>query len=391
MLIPIGTDVRTRRPPTANWLLIGLNVVIFLFTDWLSVGLGQFLKNELMLDGARPLLHQYVTYQFLHGDLMHLLGNMLFLWIFGGAVCDRMGSLCYTLFYLAGGVFSGIVFTTVAENPILGASGAIAAVTTAFLVLFPRVHVTMLLFFFLITTFQIPAMLLIVFKVILWDNLIAPRFDHGITSSVAYSAHLGGYAFGFLVAMSMLVLRALPRNQFDILALWTRWRRRNMPGGIASIEDPSRAQAVTVEELGSRPLQTPEQTPAEKLRSDIIEHVANRDVAEAARLYLRLIEMDADQVLPRHQQLEVGNQLARAQRHDEAVGAYEKFLSAYPTAADIYQVRLLAGLICNRYLREFSKAADHLRVALKGLTLDSQRSLALEELRQAESSLPDST
>lgn len=390
MLIPIGTDVRTRRPPTANWLLIGLNVSIYLFTDWLAVGPGQWLKNELMLDGARPLLHQYVTYQFLHGDLMHLLGNMLFLWIFGGAVCDRMGSLCYTFFYLAGGVFAGIVFTTVAENPILGASGAIASVTTAFLVLFPRVHVTMLLFFFLITTFQIPAMLLIVFKVILWDNLIAPRFDRGITSSVAYSAHLGGYAFGFLVALSMLVLRALPRNQFDILALWTRWRRRNLPVGPASFAGPSGAQVVTVEELGSRPLQPLEQTPAEKLRSDIIEHVANRDVAEAARLYLRLIEMDADQVLPRHQQLEVGNHLAQDRRHDEAVLAYEKFLSAYPTAADIYQVRLLAGLICNRYLRQFAKAADHLRAALKGLTLDSQRSLALDELRQAESSLPDS-
>jgi membrane associated rhomboid family serine protease len=105
-LIPIGTEFRTRRPPVANWVLIGLNVVIFLFTDFLGGQAGAQLKAYYALDAARPALAQYLTYQFLHGDVWHLAGNMLFLWIFGNAVCDRMGGAGYVLFYLAGGVIA---------------------------------------------------------------------------------------------------------------------------------------------------------------------------------------------------------------------------------------------------------------------------------------------
>jgi hypothetical protein len=156
MLIPIGTEVRTRRPPRANHALIIANALIFLLTDVLQFPIFREIKPLFMLDGAWPSPYQYITYQFLHGDSMHLIGNMLFLWIFGNAVCDRLGWRVYLMFYLAGGVFSGIVFTYVAENPIMGASGSIAAVTTAFLVLYPRVHITMLLYALMFLTFPDP-------------------------------------------------------------------------------------------------------------------------------------------------------------------------------------------------------------------------------------------
>lgn len=211
MLIPIGTEVRPRKPPMGNYILIVSNVLIFLFTDFFGGAAGQQLKSLWSLYAAVPDLGQYLTYQFLHGDWLHLAGNMLFLWIFGNAVCDRMGSLCYALFYLAAGVIAGVVFAAFNTNALIGASGAIAAVTTAFLVLYPRVHITMLLWFFVITAFRVPAMIVIVFKIILWDNIIAPGFDHVAVSNVAYSAHLGGYFFGFCVAMGMLLGRAAPQ------------------------------------------------------------------------------------------------------------------------------------------------------------------------------------
>ncbi|MFQ5807401.1 MAG: rhomboid family intramembrane serine protease, partial [Phycisphaerae bacterium] len=200
MLIPIGTDIRLRKPPVGNWLLVALNVLVFLLVDKLHV---RFAEDFLPpLHAGLPTLHEYLSYQFRHGDFWHLAGNMLFLWVFGNAVCDRMGSLSYVVFYLAGGVFAGYVFAATNANPLVGASGAIAAVTTAFLVLFPRVHIRILLWFLIVTTIQLPSMFFIVFKIILWDNVIAPSIDRGaLVSNVGYSAHLGGYAFGLGIVL----------------------------------------------------------------------------------------------------------------------------------------------------------------------------------------------
>jgi membrane associated rhomboid family serine protease len=395
MLIPIGTDIQTRRPPVANWVLIGVNVLVYLLTDWFGGSFGAQLKSFYALDGARPSVHQYLTYQFIHGDGWHLLGNMLFLWIFGNAVCDRMGGLGYVLFYLAGGVFAGIAFTHVADNPLVGASGAIAAVTTAFLVLYPRVHITMLVWMFFAFTFQLPAMILIVLKMIVWDNMLAPSIDQGAAANVAYSAHLGGYAFGFVAALGLQGLRALPRNQFDMLALWDRWRRRLGLGGPVTAASPVTARPIVVEELGSRPLDAIPLTPVEKLREEIAEHLAARAPAAAAGAYLRLLEMEgsgsetppAHCVLPRTHQLEIANYLAQARRYREAAAAYEAFIAAYPGAADLGQVRLFLGLIYARYLGQYERAVSQLRLALETLQLDAQRTLAEEELRQAETHL----
>jgi membrane associated rhomboid family serine protease len=382
--IPIGTDVRPRHPPIANWALIGVNVLVFLFTDYLGGQFGQQMKSFYALDGARPSLPQYVTYQFLHGDAWHLLGNMLFLWIFGNAVCDRMGGLAYICFYLAGGVFAGVAFTWTAQNPLVGASGAIAAVTTAFLALYPRVHVTMLFWMFFIFPFQIPAMILIVFKMIVWDNVLAPALEgQGTAVNVAYSAHLGGYAFGFVIALALLMLRVLPRSSFDLPALWDRWRRRTglrpaLAGG------PLLARPIHVEELDSRPLDTVPLTPIERLREEIGAQLADRDVAAASETYLRLLELDDHQVLARPQQLEVANHLAQTERYRAAAHAYESFLIAYPGSADAGQVLLFLGLIYSRYLGDFPRAVAHLQKALTMLRDEPQRALAAQELQHAE-------
>lgn len=380
-MIPIGTDVQPQRPPVGNWALIFLNVLVFVATDVL--GVAPAIKDALALNGSLPALGEYVTYQFLHGDLWHLAGNMLFLWVFGNAVCDRMGTTAYVLFYLGGGVFAGVVFAHFNQNPMVGASGSIAAVTTAFLVLYPRVHVTILLLFLIITTFQIPAMFLIVFKIILWDNVIAPSLERDLYSNVAYSAHLGGYAYGLAVPLVMLAVRALPRDQFDLLALWSRWRRR---AGFASdfpFAGPTWARPVRVEELESRPIEGLHLTPVERLREDVLDRLGENDVPEALRLHRRLLDADPRHVLPRAAQLEIANHLAEQRRHRDAADAYEAFLAAYPGAPDAPQVRLMLGLIYNRYLREYQRAAEMLRDAIDGLPAESQRLLAQRELHAA--------
>ncbi len=382
-IFPIGTDVRPRTPPVGNYLLIALNVLIYLFTDVFGSATGQHLKTQWTLYAAVPDLAQYITYQFLHGDVWHLAGNMLFLWIFGNAVCDRMGSVCYVLFYLAGGIAAGVVFAANNDTGLLGASGSIAAVTTAFLVLYPRVRITMLFWMLILTPFQVPAIYVILFKMVLWDNVIAPSFDRPGVSNVAHSAHLGGYAFGFLVALIMVLVGALPRNQFDLLALVNRWRRRT---GLVPATAAPRARPITVEEMGSRPLETLPVTATEKLRGAILDRLEERDIEQATDLYCELHGVDPSQVLPRPAQLEVANYLAQTQRHAEAAATYEAFLRAYPSSPDTHQVRLLLGLLYGRYLGQPEQAAMHLRSALDGLTLPAQRALAEAELRHVEPS-----
>lgn len=382
-MIPIGVDIELRRAPIGNWLLIAINVLIFIATKGAGA---DFIERALPpLDAAVPSLFQYITYQFRHGDWQHLLGNMLFLWIFGAAVCDRMGSLNYTLFYLAGGVFAGLTFAQFNDNKLVGASGAIAAVTTAFLAFYPRVRITMLLLFIVITTFQVPAMALIVLKIILWDNIVAPSINQGAMSSVAYSAHLGGYAFGLTSSLLFLAARGVSRNQFDLLALWSRWNRRTGIGGMPTGTWPART--VAAEELEARPLEAPELTQAEQLRDDILNRIVERDMEEAAALYRRLVALSPDEVLPRPQQMDIANYLAQTQRHAEAVDAYEAFLSAYPASADAPQIRLLLGLICKRHLRDYVRAIEHLQVAVDSLGVESQRALAAEELAEAQTHL----
>ncbi len=385
MLIPIGTDARLRRRPIGNYILLGLNIVVHLMLGPGGRHAEAFGLEDLALHAAVPALSQYLTYQFLHGDWTHLIGNMIFLWIFGNAVCDRMGSVAYILFYLAGGVFAGIGFAWSQHNPLIGASGSIAAVTTAFLVLFPRVHITLLVWMFFILTVQVPAMILIVLKIILWDNVIAMQLEHGIQSNVGYEAHLAGYLFGFLVTLVMLMSGAAPRNQFDLLALFSRWRRRNMLAPVAR----SGSRSVYVEELESRPLKAIEPTPAERLRSDVVERVTAGDLDEAAEMYQELRQISPNAVLPRTQQLEIANHYSHQRKLSRAADAYEAFLAAYPTAADAPSTRLWLGMIYRTYLDDPAKAVEHLRVAARELSVSSQREMAADELRMAESALRD--
>ena len=120
-LIPIGTDLRLKKPPVGNYVLIALNVLVFLFTDFFGGAAGQLVKHQWTLYAAVPDLGQYITYQFLHGDWMHLLGNMLYLWIFERRVRPH-GLAVLRALYLAGGVIAGVTFAALNDNA-LGASG----------------------------------------------------------------------------------------------------------------------------------------------------------------------------------------------------------------------------------------------------------------------------
>jgi membrane associated rhomboid family serine protease len=140
---------------------------------------------------------------FLHGGLLHIAGNMLFLWIFGNNVEDRLGYVVYPLFYVMGGLAAAGLSLAFAPNstiPSLGASGAIGAILGAYLVMFPRARVQTLFFFFFITWFTLPASVVLIGWFALQLISGVGQLSTHVSGGVAYWAHVGGFGFGALVA-----------------------------------------------------------------------------------------------------------------------------------------------------------------------------------------------
>ena len=134
---------------------------------------------------------------FLHGGLLHIAGNMLFLWVFGNNIEDRMGKLPYVLFYLAGGLAAALAHIFVQPDstvPVVGASGAIAAVMGAYMVLFPDAPIRTIIIFYFILFRDISAKWLLGF----W---LVSQFFINPNSGVAWMAHVGGFVFGAIVAL----------------------------------------------------------------------------------------------------------------------------------------------------------------------------------------------
>ncbi|MBI4719364.1 MAG: rhomboid family intramembrane serine protease [Planctomycetes bacterium] len=375
MLIPIRTESAVRRTPAVNYALIAVNVLVFLLLNQTLLGRnGEVWRDRyLAFQSSEPAVHEFFTYQFLHADIRHLLGNMLFLWVFGNSVNAKMGAVAYLLFYLAGGVFAawGNALLSPGHFTLVGASGAIAAVTTAYLALFPRSHVTVLMWFVVIYTFEVPAMLLIGLKIIVWDNLVAPSF--GGAGPVAHEAHLAGYFFGFVAALLMLWIRALPRDQFDILALWKRWKqRRDLAQTMA---DPARAARAQFGPVARAPAAESTTLAAEERRLDevhelrrrIDDALESRDLSTAAGDYERLLGLDPRQCLSELSQLDVGREFYRTNRSSLAATAFERFLDCYPNSRELGSVRLLLGIIYARDLKQYELAEKHLTQTLGNL------------------------
>ncbi|HEX6868756.1 MAG TPA: rhomboid family intramembrane serine protease, partial [Candidatus Limnocylindrales bacterium] len=150
-----------------------------------------------------------VTSQFLHGGWLHLLGNILFLWIFGNNIEDRLGRLAFLGFYLAGGIVAGLAQVAIDPTsgiPTIGASGAIAATLGAYFVLFPRARITSLVFLgFFYQLIDVPAIVVLAFWFVL--QVIDGIASLGMTEAggVAFFAHIGGFAAGALAAAVLRV------------------------------------------------------------------------------------------------------------------------------------------------------------------------------------------
>jgi membrane associated rhomboid family serine protease len=249
-VIPLKNDIPVHRAPAVTWVLLAGNALAFAWQAWFAfriTGLAnapglafgeavrrfdQGISFTALIGGAIPwevvtfrdigprdLVHPpltILTSMFLHGGLFHLLGNLLFLWVFGPNVEDVLGRIRFLGFYLASGIAAAAAQTllSLAQGdplmPMVGASGAIAGVMAAYMVFFPRARVlTAIPIFFFVRIVHLPA----AFFIGLWFVLqLLYAFLGGFGSGVAFFAHVGGFVFGWVVTKALVMATQRRRN-----------------------------------------------------------------------------------------------------------------------------------------------------------------------------------
>lgn len=217
-MLPLRDKVKSLTTPVILYFTIGINTLVFIYQLSLSPEklkiffyefgvVPYFLENEAVwqIRGVVDQLTPFVTSMFLHGGWLHIIGNMWILFVFGDNVEDRMGKWRFVLFYALSGAASMLVHAITnwgSQVPAIGASGAIAGVMGAYLVFYPRAKiVTLLPIFFYFTIVTIPASIYL----LIWFGLQFLNGTFALTNptaggSIAWWAHVGGFAFGAITA-----------------------------------------------------------------------------------------------------------------------------------------------------------------------------------------------
>jgi membrane associated rhomboid family serine protease len=259
MFFPIGDDNPTLRTPVVTYALLAALVFVWVFVQGggfdgltlaktvcdlglvpgeitkaaevgVAVPIGQGLACVVDREPINSLTP--ITSMFLHGSWGHLIGNGLFLWVFGNNVEDSMGRLRFLVFYTLCGLAAAaaqVLVNTASPVPMVGASGAISGVLGGYLVLYPRVHVKVLFFFIIFfRVFHIPALFVLLFWIGYQIVLGLPQLtalEPDVSSGVAFWAHIGGFAAG--VALIKLFARAdlVARHRAELRRFYSPWQR----------------------------------------------------------------------------------------------------------------------------------------------------------------------
>jgi membrane associated rhomboid family serine protease len=231
-VIPLRDQNPTKRTPIVNRLLIVANILVWIYVltlvrqpdavaafydrysfDWTDF-VTQISQGHMTFATFVPL----ISHMFVHGGWLHVIGNMVYLWIFGDNVEDRLGSGPYFVFYMLCGIVAAIGQGLVQPEPMVGASGAIAGVLGAYVVMFPTARISTLVFLgIFITIVQLPALIVIGFFIVLQaiDALAELRLTaHQATENIAYFAHIFGFVAGILLLLLLRRRREQGRFRF---------------------------------------------------------------------------------------------------------------------------------------------------------------------------------
>jgi membrane associated rhomboid family serine protease len=232
-MFPLRDNIFRKQFPLVTWLIIVVNVVIFYMESSLNEDVasqviygfaivpsrygssGSFLGLQLPISDYLPIL----TSMFMHGSWLHVIGNMWFLYLFGASVEDRMGRLRYFFFYILCGIMAGFIyiyFDLQSRVPSLGASGAIAGVMGAYMLMFPAARIMTLILIVIFPFFvELPALLYIgiwFFYQVLFETINASV--SGIASGLAWWAHIGGFVSGMVLLFPFRVKGLFHRQPY---------------------------------------------------------------------------------------------------------------------------------------------------------------------------------
>lgn len=380
VILPLGTDRFKKRPILVVYVLIAINLLIFLgltIARRADPTLADRLEDwAVLVPGVSPWW-TYLSYAFLHGGIAHILFNMVALWVFGPDVEDRLGRLGFLGLYCAGAVAAGVAHALLDRHPVVGASGAIAAVIGSFLVFFPYVRVKTLVFFFIIGMFHIPAWWYIAFA-IAGDLLGLARSGQ---TNIAHLAHLGGYGLGIGASLLLLAFHVVPREPYDLFTLG-RQKARQRAFKVAYRQGTEHS---AVQRTGKEPAIKQPEGPAAEARLKAHERFAIGDTPGAASAYLKMRGIAGSDNLPslgRRPLYEIANHLFEKGDHTNAADAYRQFLGAYEKDAEAPRVLLMLGLLNARFLNDPTEAKRVLLACRDRVAGADEKALAVELLEE---------
>lgn len=394
-MIPIGDDTPTSKTPFVTWSLIGANIVAYALSR--GGGLESFREVIYSLgftpDDFRPLT--LVSSMFLHASLVHLAGNMLFLWVFGDNVEDAMGAVRYLAFYLGAGIAAGLchfVFNSDPTLPTVGASGAISGILGAHIILFPRNRIRILFWwYFYIRIFKVQAGWALGFYFVM-QVLLAVVF--GEYSNVAYGAHIGGFAVGLaatLVLMSLGVvkpIRAAVRSgasggklvdEFDVDSGGSGRVQvyRDRAGGVNVLAAESTLVAAGQVSADS----------GARVRA-ILDWVSAGETDRAVQATQLELRLPGKRAADLPSLAKIADAFYQNGVYAMAFHVYDAFIArATPGNPLLPEVEFRAGIIASRDLRDFAAAKRLLADAAKRHESAERRAQAERELRRIEANL----
>jgi len=205
-MLPLRDDIPSSKKPLITYTLVAINVLVFIY----QMSLGSGVRDFIFSYGVIPVnilggsdWYTLLTSMFMHGGFWHILGNMLYLWIFGDNVEDALGKFWFIVMYLLAGIVGSVAHILVSPNsaiPTIGASGAVSGVLGCYLVLYPRAKVLALVpIIFFIRFMMLPAYIFLGFWIFL--QMIYGFGSFGGGTGVAYFAHIGGFVVGIIFGL----------------------------------------------------------------------------------------------------------------------------------------------------------------------------------------------
>lgn len=395
VILPIGDENPRVRLPLMHYVIMAVNVAVFIYMFMLPEReLGELVDRFALFSSPdRFEWHQFVTSIFLHAGPLHLGFNMLFLWIVGDNVEDRLGHVGYLFFYIVVGVVGGAVHmatvfgTLSAAKPCVGASGAVSGVMAAYVVFFPNARIKIFYWvWWIVNVIYVSAKWAIGF----WIAQQVLLYFLVSNSGVAYGAHVGGFMAGLLIALAARsklkpydpvgrILGAEPTE-----SAWTQEASWQQPPDYVFTQEQPPPVVEPVEPVGVTP--KPETSVRSGLKEQLAHAVNAGQTAEALHIYDRLSRYGGP-VLSAGVLLRLAHLLVEHTEYDRAVRIYEDYLKHYPLGEQAVEVAFRVGMIHSRNTRDYVRARTPLERAARNHPNVNRRKRAVDEIRRVDSFL----